>query len=140
MSLIEVDGNLFESKESLAHCVSQDLHMGAGIAVTFKQSFGRVDKLIEQGKKIGDVAYIEDKGRFIFYLVTKKRYYDKPTYDSLSSCLEKMGKLCQKKGITKLSIPRLGCGLDRLSWTKVYQMVKEVVEKYNLEVTVYNYN
>lgn len=47
----EVRGNLFSCKEtaSLAHCVSADLHMGKGIASTFKQRFGGVEELKKQG-------------------------------------------------------------------------------------------
>uniref|UniRef100_A0A3B3W0X7 Macro domain-containing protein n=1 Tax=Poecilia latipinna TaxID=48699 RepID=A0A3B3W0X7_9TELE len=47
-----VTGDLFSApdQESLAHCVSEDLRMGKGIAVLFKKNFGRVDALKEQSK------------------------------------------------------------------------------------------
>lgn len=45
-------GNLFSCPvdEALAHCISEDCRMGAGIAVIFKQKFGRVGELKEQSK------------------------------------------------------------------------------------------
>ena len=52
-SLEEVKGDLFScpDDESLAHCISQDVRMGKGIAVIFKKKFGGVDELLKQGKK-----------------------------------------------------------------------------------------
>jgi len=46
----QVYGNLFDSNVSLAHCVSEDLRMGMGIAAEFKRRFGRVDELKAQSK------------------------------------------------------------------------------------------
>ena len=37
--LIHKNGNLFESKDSLAHCISSDFEMSAGIARFFKRKF-----------------------------------------------------------------------------------------------------
>ena len=37
--LIHKNGNLIESKDSLAHCISSDFKMSAGIARSFKQKF-----------------------------------------------------------------------------------------------------
>lgn len=34
--LVEINGNLFDSSDSLCHCVSTDLKMGKGIAIEFK--------------------------------------------------------------------------------------------------------
>ena len=48
----EVRGDLFQcpSSASLAHCVSEDMAMGKGIAKIFKNQFGGVKELKEQGK------------------------------------------------------------------------------------------
>ena len=48
-NIIQCD--LFEAPltASLAHCVSEDMHMGKGIAVTFKEKFRRVGELLGQG-------------------------------------------------------------------------------------------
>ena len=37
--LTHKNGNLFESKDSLAHCISSDFKMSAGIARSFKRKF-----------------------------------------------------------------------------------------------------
>uniref|UniRef100_A0A3P9NVR0 Uncharacterized protein n=1 Tax=Poecilia reticulata TaxID=8081 RepID=A0A3P9NVR0_POERE len=49
-----VIGDLFTASnhESLAQCVSRDLRMGKGIAVLFKNNFGRTSELKEQKREL----------------------------------------------------------------------------------------
>jgi hypothetical protein len=46
----EIRGDLFSasSNTSLAHCVSQDMHMSKGIAKLFRDKFQKVDELKKQ--------------------------------------------------------------------------------------------
>nr|KAF6506955.1 O-acyl-ADP-ribose deacylase 1 [Rousettus aegyptiacus] len=48
-----VKGDLFTcpKTDSLAHCISEDCRMGAGIAVLFKKKFGGVQELLNQHYK-----------------------------------------------------------------------------------------
>lgn len=88
-----------------AHCVSRCLGMGKGIATVFKSSFGGVDILRRQNKRIGEVAVLhhdksgstdgtdekagaDGEGRFVYYLITKEKYWNKPTYDAVRASLE----------------------------------------------------
>ena len=52
LQLSEVKGDLFSCPDSasLVHCVSEDLHMGKGIATLYKQKFGGVGELKSQGQ------------------------------------------------------------------------------------------
>lgn len=47
-----VTGNLFScpEDEALAHCISEDCRMGAGIAVMFRKTFSGVGELKEQSE------------------------------------------------------------------------------------------
>nr|XP_020037003.1 O-acetyl-ADP-ribose deacetylase 1 isoform X1 [Castor canadensis] len=125
-----VKGDLFACPrtDSLAHCISEDCRMGAGIAVLFKKKFGGVQELINQQKKSGEVAVLKRDGRYIYYLITKKRASHKPTYENLQKSLEAMKSHCLKNGVTDLSMPRIGCGLDRLQWENVSAMIEEFNE------------
>ena len=135
----EIKGDLFscEKDTSLAHCISADVHMGKGIAVTFKKMFGGVEDLRSQGGKPGDVSTLQRDQRFIYYLVTKARYFQKPTYDTLRNSLIAMKQHCVQHDVKKLAMPRIGCGLDRLDWNKVRDMLKEIFNDTHIELIVY---
>lgn len=49
----EVKGDLFSCPDSasLGHCVSEDMHMGKGVATLFKRKFGGVEELRAQGTR-----------------------------------------------------------------------------------------
>nr|XP_046251669.1 ADP-ribose glycohydrolase OARD1 [Scatophagus argus] len=135
-----VTGNLFScpEDEALAHCISEDCRMGAGIAVMFKQKFKGVEELKEQKRVTGQCAVLKRDKRFVYYLITKKKASQKPTYDSLRQSLEDMKSHCVLNGVTKISIPRIGCGLDRLQWDKVSVILEQVFKHANISITVYS--
>ncbi|KAK3928729.1 ADP-ribose glycohydrolase OARD1 [Frankliniella fusca] len=122
--IVELWGDVFAMPTALAHAVSADLHMGAGIAVGFKEYFGKVDELKQQDKKVGDVAYIKHNSTYIFYLITKERYSDKNiSPDDVLSCLVHLSSLCVSLGVEEISMPRLGCGLDLLKYSDVLPLI-----------------
>ena len=137
MHLIEINGDLFTSKTNLAHCVSSDFVMGAGIAKIFKEKYGSAQKLRSQNKNVGDCAFIEYENRKIYYLVTKKNYYDKPTYTSMWTSLISMRKLIKDHQVSEIAIPLIGCGLDRLNWGKVKKIIEDVFQNTNLKIIVF---
>ncbi|KAB5546331.1 hypothetical protein PHYPO_G00070800 [Pangasianodon hypophthalmus] len=135
-----VKGSLFScpSTHSLAHCISMDCKMGAGIAVTFKKEFGGVEELLAQQKQPGECAVLKRGDRFVYYLITKEKYNQKPTYETLRQSLEAMKAHCLENEVTKLSIPRIGCGLDRLAWDKVSVIIEDVFQHTDVDITVYS--
>lgn len=148
--LIEKTGNLLSSSDSLAHCVSQNLRMGAGVARQIKIHFGNVQYLRSQRAKVGQVAYLrrEDttfftafphQDRYVFYLVTKRSHRDKPTLAALQTCLTNLANICISLRLTKLSISRLGCGLDKLDWADVKQAIVTSFANIDIEITVYKF-
>lgn len=137
VTINEKKGDLFASEDSLAHCVSADLKMGKGIACRFKALFGGVDELKTQDVKKGGCGFLKRENRYVFYLVTKDRYWHKPTYDTLLQSLFAMREHCRTHNITQLSMPRIGCGLDRLRWEQVLELIHHVFEKEAMTITIY---
>lgn len=138
VNIVEKEGDLFTSNDSLAHCVSADLKMGRGIACHFKSRYGGVDELKSQdGLAKGGCVFLKREDQYIFYLITKERYWHKPTYDTLKQSLLKMREHCQTYEIENLSMPRIGAGLDRLQWERVLELIRNVFEKEAINITIY---
>lgn len=128
----------------LAHCISADFGMGKGIVVEFNKRYDMKNILKEKYpdyvKKWHKTA-IQQKGDCIlegrvFNLITKERYWMKPTYDTLANALIKCSLLCKQHNITKLAMPIIGCDLDRLKWENVSEIVKAVFKDMDIEIWV----
>ena len=113
----ETYSDLFSASEDfcLVHCVSRDFHMGKGIALEFRNRFGRVNELLAQNPNIGGFAVLCANNQYVFYLVTKERYFHKPSYEDLRNSLENMKNFCIANNLNKIAMPKIGCGLDRLN-------------------------
>jgi O-acetyl-ADP-ribose deacetylase (regulator of RNase III) len=135
----EVYGDLMTSTDPLCHCVSACMAMGKGIAVLFHQRFGGVDDLKRQNVGVGGVAVLHRDSRHVYYLVTKPRFSDKPTYETLRSSLTAMRQHMEAHGETRLSMPELGCGLDGLTWPRVKQLILEVFHQSPALITVFHF-
>lgn len=112
--------------------------LSISVCICCRLKFGRVDDLLSQRKTVGQVAYLKDSHRFIFYLVTKQRYFNKPTEYTLHASLLDLRDKCKTLGVTKLAMPRIGCGLDGLKWPLVFHLVQEVFGNCGMEITIYS--
>jgi hypothetical protein len=83
------------------------------------------------------VAILKRGDRDVFYLITKKTAYDKPTLDSLRSSLEKMRDEVVARKVADLAMPRIGCGLDGLKWEAVSPLIQKVFADTNVKITIY---
>lgn len=142
MTYTEVNGDLFSVPQGyyLAHCISGDFALGAGIAKKFDSVYNMRFKLfrdypIEDGEKYGWVgsALLIDN---VFNLVTKPRYFHKPDYDTLYETLVDMRDQCEEFDITKLAMPKIGCGLDRLDWGRVQEIIQDVFDSTDIDILI----
>ena len=117
----------------LAHCISADYALGAGIAVQFDYRFDMRRRLNETGNGGCPDCLLIGK---TFNLVTKKRSFYKPTYESLQAALYMMKTQAIEKGIMKIAMPLIGCGLDGLQWNKVQGLLRETFSDTDIEILV----
>lgn len=137
MELKEIKKDLFTMPEAymLAHCISADARMGAGIAVEFRKRFQLNQLQMDAKQKLLEVGKCYRIGR-VFNLVTKSKYWQKPTYESLASSLKDMKAICLKEEVRFMAMPEIGCGLDRLQWDKVKAIMLDIFEDTPIEIVV----
>ena len=147
MQYSETVRDLFDVDQSyyLVHCISADFALGAGIAVQFNERFDTKNRLkrfyptymgyynAQANKGIFGDCIIEGR---ILNLVTKRNYWNKPTYKSLEDALLDMKHICEIHNIKKIAMPLIGCGLDKLEWSKVSELIKKLFSDTDIEILV----
>lgn len=126
----------------LAHCISADFRMGAGIAVEFNNRLNMKERLQKKHPRYlktwinhgyqGD-CILEG---CVLNLITKERYYHKPTYNSLRISLERMCSICIAEDIKKIAMPMIASGLDKLEWPQVSEIIQDVFKDSDVEILV----
>lgn len=132
-------GDIFDTPESepIAHCINADCSLGAGIAKQIRERYG-VFKIKQQRKQPGQCAVTREGDRIVFHLVTKFWCTDLPSYSTLTESLIEMREWCVENGVKSVSVPRLGCGLDKLEFKEVVKILGEVFEGTEIRITVYS--
>ncbi|CAG8511604.1 9774_t:CDS:1 [Funneliformis mosseae] len=136
---VETRGDLFNdapADSSLAHCVSADFKMSKGIAKIFKKLYG-TRGLSDQHKKVGQVATLPDNNRYIFYIITKKIYSQKPTKEDFESAINDLRKVCEEKNVKLLCLPRIGTGLDKLPLEYVHRTIRQVFDGHEMKMIMF---
>ena len=134
----ELHGNLFHSTDSIAHCVSADFKLSAGIARKIRRKYptqypSNIDHVLNPLFP----QWLPEEKRYIYHLITKQKFHNKPTYSTLRSSLEHMRIHAESNGISRISLPCIGSGLDKLSWPMVRQLIQEVFRTSSVVITVY---
>ena len=128
----------------LAHCISADFVMGAGIAKQFTDK-GVKDTLLNKytpnqwdGKGYIRVCSMTNNNTpyTVANLITKQYVHDKPTYEMIEQSLVELKNYLVSRTIMRLAIPRIGCGLDGLDWNKVESIIKKVFKNTMIDILV----
>lgn len=143
MTFREENGDLFTEEilqnYALCHCISSDFALGAGIAKTFA-GMGVKKQLCEKYPKQwqgrGYCLFTETNGVTVGNLVTKQRYFHKPTLETLGQALEDLCVQSLEMQLPRIAMPRIGCGLDKLEWEDVKTLIRKVFENTDIEVLV----
>ncbi len=139
----EEQGDLFAeeilSEYALCHCISSDFALGAGIAKAFA-AMGVKRRLCAEYSKLwegrGYCLFVEANGVLVANLVTKQRYFHKPTLETLRQSLEDLRGQAAERNLKKLAMPKIGCGLDKLKWEDVSAVIKEIFGETDIEILV----
>lgn len=140
----EKTGDLLNSGFPIAHCVAQDLEMGAGVALAIRRkyiSINEMKSLKTMDPKIGDCLVQNTSNGYIFHLITKpSSRKSRPTIDDFVKTCESWFHRMKELGIKSCNIPRLGCGLDRLKWdSQVKPVLEKMVSASGISLIVWNF-
>lgn len=137
------NGNIFDlphDKYVFAHCIATDLKWGAGIAPLMMKEFNASKRwrypFCSVDCKVGGIGVdISDYGCLV-NLFTKDSTFSKPSYTSLENCLCNLKRWMTENNRHYLAIPKLGCGLDRLSWSNVVDIIRRVFSDSDITIEV----
>ena len=131
-------GDLLQSQTSIAHGISRDLKLFKGLARAFYNEWpDHVNQLKRKRLRVGQVGYIREKGRFIYYLIIKERVTDGLRFDELRRSLFELKMHMLANNINKISLPKIGSGMNRNSWPDVRMMIEDVFFDTNIKVTIF---
>ncbi|KAG5866865.1 hypothetical protein JTB14_013867 [Gonioctena quinquepunctata] len=106
------------SEYALVHYISADLCMVRNIVENFKTNEIKIQK-----QSAGGMAVLKHEKGFINHLVTKTFYWEKPNLEKLWCAVEKMKNHAISNAVKKLAMPEIGCGIDKLKWTDVKNII-----------------
>uniref|UniRef100_A0A8C4QAS4 Macro domain-containing protein n=1 Tax=Eptatretus burgeri TaxID=7764 RepID=A0A8C4QAS4_EPTBU len=114
---------------------SSDCSIGAGMVTLFEAKVAGVKDLLSHTRKAGDGVVLKRGNRFVYCLITK----DSTLQRLMCTCLEAMRNHCIAHGITKVSVPWNGCGLETLNWEKVLKILEDVFQDTNTNISVFSW-
>lgn len=145
MKYREEKGSLFEldnNKYIFAHCISVDCEMGKGIAVEFRNRYKGIQsycKRVVSENHLSHpcvISFYNNTNLVVFNLITKTKYYNKPTYKTIKKAIQDMADLCKQGNIKYLAMPKIGYGLDGLQWGKVRDIIIKEFQDLDIEIVV----
>lgn len=110
--------------------------MNYQLTLFFRKRFGGVGKLIDQNLKVGEIGIVNRHNQFVFYLITKKYSNGKPTMMTLELALESLLSKMKTLKLSKLGIPKIGCGLDGLDWSNVKSLIIKIFAGSGIDILV----
>lgn len=126
----------------IVHCISADYALGAGVAKQIERKFHIKDALREcsLSQYVAEKGYLDLKETYvvgnIYNVVTKKYYFEKPTMNDFSDAIYNLRDAIIGNSVKKIAMPRIGCGLDKLSWNMVSAEIKKIFSDIDVEIMV----
>ena len=76
--------------------------------------------------------------RYIYNLVTKEKFSDKPDLQTLSTTLQNMQAHATMYGISTIAIPKIRCGLDQMNRQDVVKLLRDIFAYSGIQILVYS--
>ena len=130
---------IIQQPNSIGHCNSADAKMSKGFADFFSHKFPGLRSTCKKAKLLmGQVLPFWDSTgkRYIYNLVTKEPFFDKPDLFTLLTTLESMKSHTAMYGVSTIAIPKTGCGLYQMNWQEVVKLLRDVFTYSDIHLVV----
>ena len=125
---------------SNGHCITADAQMSKGFADFLSHRNPGLRSTCRNARLfVGQVyPYWDPTGqRYVYNLVVKERFCDKPNLSTLSKTLEAKKIHASTIGVSTNAIPKLGCGLDQMKWQEVVKLLRDIFAYADVQIVVY---
>ena len=134
--------HILSTVSSFAYGGSSDFahHTGLAAAVTRNYpALQNLHKMTPTGPPPGSlIAYFDHSTKkFIYNLVTKRKFFHRSNYDTLQMSLLAMKSHMERNNIREIAIPRLGSGYDKLHWPTVFSLIYQIFSNSNVQIVIF---
>ena len=70
--------------------------------------------------------------------MTKEKYSDKPDLQILATTLQSMQSHATMHGVSRIAIPKTGCGLDQMNWQDVVKLLRDIFAYSDIQIVIYS--
>ena len=133
------EDSMLQQSHSIGHCISAEAEMSKGFANFLSQQIHGLRGACRRAKLFtGQIFPFWDQtgNRYIYNLVTKTKYSEKPNLRTLSLTLDEMKSHAQLHGISTIAIPKIGCGLDQMNCQEVVKLLRDNFAYSNIRIVV----
>ena len=123
------ENSIVEQPNSIGYCISAIAQMSKGLAQFLSESIPRLRRTCRQANLLRDQKFPlwdSSSRRYIYNLVTKEKYSDKPDLQTLATTLQIMQAHAKMHGVSTIAIPKIGCGLDQMNWQDVVKLLRDI--------------
>ena len=134
------DNSIIQQPNSIGHCISADAKMSKGFADFLSHKIPGLLSTCKKAKLLMAQVFLfwdSTSRRYIYNLVTKQRFFDKPDLSTLFTTLEAMKSHAAMHGVSTIAIPKIGCALDQMNWQEVVKLLRDVFAYSDIHVVVY---
>lgn len=139
VTFIEEDRDLFSMPMwyHVAHCIPADLTFHGNIAKTINDYWNVKEILGDRAVKprVGAVRKVNN----VFNLIASSKKFERTNMEVLSQCVQGLAERCYDEDVYYLTMPRIGCGANKLNWTEVRQMILKTFSDYYTEMNIENF-
>ena len=135
------ENSILQQPNSIGHCIFADAQLSKGFAQFLSERVPRLRRTCRRANLLKDQVFPfwdSSSRRYIYNLVTKEKYLDKPDLQTLATTLQSMQSHATMHGVSTIAIPKIGCGLDQMNWQDVVKLLRDIFAYSDVQIVVYS--